>query len=43
MWNLKKDTKELVYKTETDSETQKTKLWLQREKAGERDKLRVWD
>ena len=29
MWNLKKnDTNELIYKTEIDSETQKTNLWL---------------
>ena len=28
MWNLKYDTNELIYKTETDSQTWKTKLWL---------------
>ena len=29
MWNLtKKDTNELIYKTETDSQTFKTNLWL---------------
>ena len=29
MWNLKKnDTNELIYKTETDSHTLKTNLWL---------------
>ena len=29
MWNLNKnDTNELVYKTETDSQTSKTNLWL---------------
>ena len=28
MWNLKYDTNELIYKTETDSQTQKTYLWL---------------
>ena len=28
MWNLKKnDTNELIYKTEIDSQTQKTNLW----------------
>ena len=29
MWSLKKkDTNELIYKTEADSQTQKTNLWL---------------
>ena len=30
MWNLKSknDTNELIYKTETDSQTYKTNLWL---------------
>ena len=29
IWNLKKnDTNELIYKTEIDSKTQKTNLWL---------------
>ena len=28
MWNLKYDTNELIYETETDSQTQKTNLWL---------------
>ena len=28
MWNLKNDTNELIYKTKTDSQTQKTNLWL---------------
>ena len=32
MWNLKYDTNELIYKTETDSQTQKTNLWLPKEK-----------
>ena len=30
MWNLTHDTKELMYKTETDSETWRTDLWLPR-------------
>ena len=42
MWNLKNGTNELIYKTEIDSETQKTDLWLQKGKWG-RDKLRAWD
>ena len=28
MWDLKYDTNELIYKTEADSQTQKTNLWL---------------
>ena len=42
MWNLKYDTNELIYKTETDSQTQKTNVWLPKGK-GMRDKLEVWD
>ena len=34
MWNLKYDTDELIYKTETDSQTQKTNLWLPKVKGG---------
>ena len=30
MWNLKYETNELIYKTETDSQTQRTDLWLPR-------------
>ena len=37
MWNLKYDTNEFTYKTETDSQTQKTNLWLPKGK-GWRDK-----
>ena len=29
-WNLKYETNELIYKTETDSQTQRTDLWLPR-------------
>ena len=43
MWNLKYDTNGLIYKTETDSQTWKTNLWLQKGKRGGRDKLGVWD
>ena len=43
MWEiLKKDTSELIYKTEMDSQTQKTNLWLPKGR-GEKDKLRYWD
>ena len=34
MWNLKKETNELIYKTEIDSSTQKTNLWLPKGKGG---------
>ena len=30
MWNLKHDTNELIYETETDSQTQRTDMWLPR-------------
>ena len=30
MWNLKYDRNELIYETETDSQTQGTDLWLPR-------------
>ena len=42
MWNLKTDTNELIYKTETDSDF-KYKLWLPKGKGGGRDKLGGWD
>ena len=32
IWNLKNDTNELIYKTETDSQTAKINLWLPKEK-----------
>ena len=28
MWNLKNNTNEFIYKTESDSQTQKVNLWL---------------
>ena len=34
-WNLKNHTNELIYKTETDSQTEKTNLWLPKGKEGE--------
>ena len=33
MWKLKYGTNELIYETETDSQTQKTDLWLPRGRA----------
>ena len=34
IWTLKSDTSELIDKTEVDSQTQKTNLWLQAGKVG---------
>ena len=42
MWNLKNDTNKVIYKTETDSQTQRTNLWLPKGKGRGRDKLEVW-
>ena len=45
--NLKTDTNEFIYKTETDLQTLKTNLWLSKGRGGRggesRDKLDVWD
>ena len=45
MWNLRNNTNESICKTETDSQTQKTNLWLPKGKRGRQgmDKLGVWD
>ena len=45
MRNLKKknNTNELIYKTETDSQTERMNLWLPEGKGGRRDRLGVWD
>ena len=47
IWNLKKNgTNELIYKTEIESQMQKTNLWLPVGEAagvGGRDKLGDWD
>ena len=44
MWNLKYDAYELIYKTETDSQTQKANSRLPKGKCGQgRDKLGIWD
>ena len=40
MWNLKINTNELICKTETDLQTQKTNLWSRKGK-GWRDKLGI--
>ena len=42
MWNLKNNTNELIYKTETDSQTYKTNLRFKGKRVG-RDKSGVWD
>ena len=39
----KSDTNGPIYKTETDSQIQKTSLWLPKEKAVGSQKLGVWD
>ena len=39
MWNLKNYTNEFVYKTETDSDTSTTNLWLPKGKVGGENKL----
>ena len=36
VWNLKNNTNEYIYKTETDSQTYKTNLWLSKGKGGGR-------
>ena len=43
MWNLKCDTNELIYETETDSQTKKTDLWFPREREDVNDGLEVRD
>ena len=47
MWNQKNDTNELIYETETDSQTSKTcgstaAYCYQREKMWGMDKLEIW-
>ena len=43
MWNLKYGTNEPIYETETDSQTQRTDLWLPQGEGGkERDGLGIW-
>ena len=43
MWDLKNDTNEPIYKSETDSQTSKINFWLPNGKGEGRDKLEVWD
>ena len=38
MWNLKHDTDELIYETETDSQAYRTDLWLPWGRKGGRGK-----
>ena len=42
MWNLKNRTNELTYKIDTESQTQKTNLWLPKGREGS-DKLAAQD
>ena len=37
--SLKNETNELIYRTETDSQTSKKNLWLPKGKCGREDKL----
>ena len=43
MWNLRQDPNELLYKMETDSQTQRADLWLPRQRGWGREGLRIWD
>lgn len=44
MWNLQRnDTNELTYKTETDSQTLRTNLWLLGYRMRGRDSQEVWN
>ena len=43
-WNPQNDMSELIYRAETDPQTEKTNLWLTKGKEeGRRDKLGVWN
>ena len=42
MWNLKYDTNELIYKIETDAQTQK-KIMITEGERGSGVKLGIWD
>ena len=42
MWNLKCDTNQYIYKTKTDSWTERTDLWLPRQRACGGIRLKVW-
>ena len=42
IWNLKYGTNEPSYRTETNSWTERTELWLPRGKGGEWDDLGIW-
>ena len=41
--NLKYDTNELIYKTEINSQAQKSNLWLLKGKGQGKDKLEIWN
>ena len=42
MWNLKYNTNEPIYETETDSQRERTDLWLPRKRGWGNGGLRVW-
>ena len=43
MWNLKYDTNQLIYKTETDSDIENKRMVTKGKGGWERDKWGVWD
>ena len=42
MWNLKYDINELIYETETDSQIQRSDLWLPGRRGWRKELLGVW-
>ena len=43
MWNIKNNTNESIYKTETDSDIENKLMVNKGEREGRRDKLGIWD
>ena len=41
MWNIKYDTNEHTYKTETNSQTQRTDLWLPRGRGEKEERIGI--
>ena len=42
MWNLKYDTNEHIYETETDSQIRRTDLWLPRRGGVGEERIGIW-
>ena len=42
MWNLNDDTSELIYETDTESQTQRTDWWLSRGDAWRKNEVEGW-